>query len=158
MNDDIAWATAIASEILANDPGNPRAVRVFDAAGKKIVTLNRKAASESEVLGDPIDVHLDPDREAKIQNFFYHLKAARALMREIRFSPEEEPESLTARLFNRLQDSRRWMRELTPVFQGTLEYGRKQLIEEIMQPRRQAVREYLKNLAEVRGLARRLVP
>jgi hypothetical protein len=53
------------------------------------------------------------------------------------------------------------MRELTPVWQGTLEIhgrDRQRKIEEIMQSKRTAVRKYLENLSEVRRLAKKLVP
>jgi hypothetical protein len=33
----------------------------------------------SEILGEPVDVHLDPGRDAKVEAFFYHLVQARAL-------------------------------------------------------------------------------
>ena len=69
----------IAADVLENDPQNPSAVRVFDGAGNNILTFKRKPASESEVLGEPIDVQLDPDRDSKIAQFFYHLTKARQL-------------------------------------------------------------------------------
>src|SRR5215813_14240281 len=53
MNDDVTWGTAIAAEILANEPKTPAAVRVFDAAGKNILTFKCKAASESEICSTP---------------------------------------------------------------------------------------------------------
>jgi hypothetical protein len=112
MNDDVAWGTAIATEILANEPGNPCAVRVFDIAGNNIVTLTRKAASESEILGEPIDVHLDPGRDAKVEAFFYHLVQARALMREIRFARYGlDSETKVGIFFNRLANVKNLMRD-----------------------------------------------
>ena len=86
-------------------------IRVYDAAGKNILTLKRKAASESEILGDPVDVHLDPDRASKVEAFFYHLVQARALMWEIRFArygPDSETKVGT--FFNRLADVKNLMR------------------------------------------------
>jgi hypothetical protein len=110
---DCAAGAMIATEVLANDPQNPRAVRVFDGAGNNILTLNRTPASESEVLGEPVDVHLDPDRDSKIAQFFYHLKKARQLAPQIRFDQYgPDSETKVAILFNRLTESRKHMRGL----------------------------------------------
>jgi len=120
MNDDVDWGTAIAAEILANEPKTPAAVRVFDAAGKNILTFKCKAASESEILGDPVDVHLDPDRASKVEAFFYHLVQVRALIREIhfaRYGPDSETKVGT--FFNRLADVKNLLcnsRRLGPSF------------------------------------------
>src|SRR5262249_61464826 len=53
MNDDVDWGTAIAAEILANEPKTPAAVRVFDAAGEKNFTFKWKAWRESGNLSPP---------------------------------------------------------------------------------------------------------
>jgi hypothetical protein len=136
-NDDWACGAMIASDVLENDPQNPRAVRVFDGAGNKILTFERKPASESEVLGEPIDVQLDPDRESKIQQFFYHLIKARQLAQEIHFSQYgPESETKVGIFFNRLAESRKLMRGLC----------------ERVGPR------FLANLKDVRRLTRELAP
>jgi hypothetical protein len=125
------------TDVLANDPQNPRAVRVLDGAGNNILTLKREPASESEVLGEPIDVQLDPERESKIEQFFYHLKKARQLAPEIHFS-QYGPESDTkiGIFFNRLAESRKLMRGLC----------------ERVGPR------FLASLKDVRRLTRELAP
>jgi len=136
-NDDWACGAVIAADVLENDPQNPRAVRVFDGAGNKILTFEREPASESEVLGEPIDVHLDPDRESKIAQFFYHLVKARQLAQEIHFSQYgPEAETNVGIFFNRLAESRKLMRGLC----------------ERVGPR------FLANLKDVRRLTRELAP
>ena len=141
-DDDMFYGAAIAADVLENDPLNPRAIRVFDGAGNNILTLKREPASESEVLGEPVDVHLDPDRDSKISQFFYHLKMARQLAQQIRFS-QYGPESETkpAILFNRLAKSRKFLR-------GLCEHGE----------REQVGPEFLANLKDVRRLTRELAP
>jgi hypothetical protein len=137
-NGDLDYGAMLAADVLANDPHNPRAVRVFDGAGNKILTLKRKPASESEVLGEPIvDVHLDPDRESKIAQFFYHLVKTRQFMSEIHFS-QYGPESETKAgiFFNRLAETRKLMRGLC----------------EQVGPR------FLASLKDVRRLTRELAP
>jgi hypothetical protein len=87
-------------------------VRVFDVAGNNIVTLTRKPASESEILGDPVDVHLDYDRASKVEAFFYNLEKVRALMREIRFARYgPDSETKVGIFFNRLADVRHLLRK-----------------------------------------------
>jgi hypothetical protein len=136
-NGDWACGSMIAADVLENDPQNPRAVRVLDGAGNRILELKRKPASESEILGEPIDVQLDPDRESKIEQFFYHLIKARQLAQEIHFS-QYGPESETkiGIFFNRLSESRKFM------------HG---LCEEVGP-------DFLANLKDVRRLTRELSP
>ena len=112
----------------------------FDGAGNNILTFKREPASESEVLGEPIDVQLDPDREGKISQFFYHLTKARQLAQEIHFS-QYGPESETkpAILFNRLAESRKFLR-------GLCEHGECE----------QVGPQFLANLKDVRRLTREL--
>jgi hypothetical protein len=136
-NDDWACGAVIAADVLENDPLNPRAVRVFDGAGNNILTLTREPASESEVLGEPTDVQLDPDRESKIAQFFYHLVKARRLAQEIHFSQYgPESETKVGIFFNRLAETRKLMRGLC----------------ERVGPR------FLANLKDVRRLTRELAP
>ena len=113
-NDDLDYGAIIAADVLANDPQNPRAVRVFDAGGTNILTLKRKPASESEVLGEPVDVFLDPDRESKVGRFFYHLKEARTLMREIHFASDgPDSETTVGLFFNKLATTKKLLRSST---------------------------------------------
>jgi len=136
-DDDLNCGAMLAADVLARDRTKPRAVNVRDGAGNVILTLKRKPASESEVLGEPIDVHLDPDRESKISQFFFHLVKARQLAKEIHFSQYgPESETKVGIFFNRLAETRKHLHGLC----------------ERVGPR------FLENLKDVRRLTRELAP
>ena len=104
-------------------PGNPSTGKLF----REIYSF----------LGEPIDVHLDPDRDSKIAQFFYHLIKARQLAQQIPFSQYgPESETKVGIFFNRLAESRKFMHGLC----------------EQVGPR------FLANLKDVRRLTRELAP
>ena len=89
--------------------------------GKNFLTLTRKPASESEVLGEPstMRVREESTRERRIRRFSESLSEIRTLLHQLRSVRDDYArEAMVRRFLDQLGEARRLMRGLTPSENG----------------------------------------